>query len=129
MQKKENTMSNEAITVIYKWTAKPQMLNQLTQIYDQVAKAMQENEPGATAVHVFVSENDNAIYVRDEFADAAALGFHLSQTAAAHFSDLLEIAIPGQFQFFGDVPEDIQAATLQMGLQAEFATHRTGYDR
>ena len=122
-------MEQNAITVVYKWTAKPQMLDQLTRIYEGVTQAMKDNEPGATAVHVYVSEDDNAIFVRDEFADANALGFHLSQTAAAHFPDLLEIATPGQFQFFGNVPAEMQQATKQMGLSAEFGTHVAGFNR
>jgi hypothetical protein len=50
---------------------------------------MKQNEPDAQAVHCYVSEKDNALYVRDEFKDAAALGFHLSSTAAGHFPQLL----------------------------------------
>ena len=76
-----------------------------------------------------VSEKDNALYVRDEFADAAALGFHLSQTAAAHFGSLLAIATPGPFFFLGDVPDEIKQATEQMQLGAEFASHNSGFDR
>ena len=67
-------MEGNQITVVYKWTARPEKLGALTDLYKGVTKAMEENEPGATAVHVFVSEDDNAIYVRDEFADANALG-------------------------------------------------------
>ena len=122
-------MESNHITVVYKWTAKPEKLDELTGIYAGVTKAMEENEPGAEAVHVYVSKPDNAIYVRDEFVDANALGFHLSQTAAAHFPDLLEIATPGPFYFFGDVPEEMKQATEQMGLGAEFSAHASGFDR
>jgi quinol monooxygenase YgiN len=122
-------MEGNQITVVYKWTARPEKLGALTDLYKGVTKAMEENEPGATAVHVFVSEDDNAIYVRDEFADANALGFHLNQTAAAHFPDLLAIATPGPFYFFGDVLAEMKAATQQMGLGAEFSGHMAGFDR
>ncbi|MEM8631394.1 MAG: antibiotic biosynthesis monooxygenase [Pseudomonadota bacterium] len=122
-------MTANPITVVYKWTAKPEKLAELTEIYGHVTRAMEENEPGATAVHTYVSEDENAIYVRDDFADAGALGFHLSSTAAAHFPDLLAIATPGPFFFFGDVPSEIQAATHEMGLGAEFSTHAAGFDR
>ena len=122
-------MESDAITVIYKWTAKPEKLGELTDIYRNVTKSMNENEPGATAVHVYVSEDDNAIYIRDEFANAEAMGFHLSQTAAAHFPDLMSVATPGQFQFLGNVPESLQNAVQQMGLSAEFGTHVAGFDR
>jgi quinol monooxygenase YgiN len=122
-------MEKNNITVVYKWTAKPGKLTELTDIYRNVTEAMEQNEPGATAVQIYVSAEENALYVRDEFADANALGFHLSQTAAAHFPDLLTVATPGQFLFFGDVPTEMQQATKQMGLAAEFGTHVAGYDR
>lgn len=122
-------MDSNHITVVYKWTAQPGKLEALASIYDAVADAMQQNEPGAEAAHVYVSETDNAIYVRDEFADAAAIGFHLSTTAAAHFPQLLEIATPGPFFFFGNVPDEMKQATEQMQLGGEFSTYRTGFDR
>lgn len=122
-------MDSQQITVVYKWTAKPGNLDKLASIYSEVTDQMKENEPGAKAVHVYVSEKDNAVYVRDEFADAAAIGFHLQTTAASHFPDLLAIAVPGPFFFFGDVPEEMKQATEQMGLGAEFGSHSAGFDR
>ena len=117
------------ITVVYKWTAHTGKLEELTAIYKSVTESMEQNEPGATAVHIYVSEAENAVYVRDEFADASAMGFHLGTTAAAHFPDLLAIATPGPFFFFGDVPDEMKQATEQMQLGGEFATHAAGFDR
>ena len=122
-------MNSNHITVVYKWTAQPDKLDELTSIYAGVTNAMEQNEPGAEAVHIYVSEQDNALYVRDEFTDAAALGFHLSHTAADHFPQLLAIAAPGPFLFFGDVPAELKQATDQMQLGAEFGTHTSGFDR
>ncbi len=122
-------MTNTHITVIYRWTAKPGKLDELRSIYEQVTEAMKQNEPDAQAVHCYVSEKDNALYVRDEFKDAAALGFHLSSTAAGHFPQLLAIAVPGPFFFFGNVPEELKQATEQMQLGAEFSTQVFGFDR
>ena len=122
-------MSNQNITVVYKLTAKPGMLGKLSDIYAGIAAAMEANEPGAVEVEVFVSEQDNAVYVRDEFANADALGFHLTETAAAHFPDLLAIATPGPFYFFGDVPTELKQATEQMQLGAEFSTRHAGFSR
>ncbi len=122
-------MTSNHITVVYKWTAKPDKLDELTSIYAEVTEAMKQNEPGAEAVHIYVSQQENALYVRDEFTDAAALGFHLSQTAAAHFPQLLAIATPGPFFFMGDVPQELKQATEQMQLGAEFSTHTAGFDR
>lgn len=122
-------MSSNHITVVYKWTAKPGKLDELKSIYGQVTAAMKQNEPDAEAVHCFISEKDNALYVRDEFKDAAAVGFHLGTTAAGHFPQLLAIADPGPFMFFGDVPAELQQATEQMQLGAEFSTHAFGFDR
>jgi len=122
-------MESNAITVVYKWTAKPGMLDQLTGIYRGVTETMKSNEPGAVAVQVYTSEEDNALYVHDEFADANALGFHLSETAGPHFPSLLEVATPGAFYFFGDVPIEMQQAARAMGLAAEFGRNVTGFDR
>ena len=122
-------MDTNAITVVYKWTAKPGQLDALKGIYDGVTDAMQANEPGALEVQVYVSEDENALYVRDVFADAGALGIHLSETAGPHFPSLLEVATPGGFLFFGDVPAETQQAAKAMGLAAEFAGHRAGFTR
>ena len=122
-------MDNNHITVVYKWTANPGKLDELQSIYAQVTEAMRQNEPGAEAVHCYVSEKDNALYVRDEFKDASAMGYHLSTTAAGHFPQLLAIATPGPFFFFGDVPDELKQATEQMQLGAEFSTHASGFDR
>jgi len=122
-------MDTNHITVVYKWTAQPGKLGELTSIYEDVTDAMEANEPGAEAVHIYVSEQDNALYVRDEFADAGALGFHLGNTAADHFPQLLAVATPGPFFFFGDVPAEMKQATEQMQLGGEFGTHVAGFDR
>ena len=84
-------MDSNHVTVVYRWTAQPGKLDELASIYADGTNAMEENEPGAEAVHVYVSDDDNALYVRDEFADAGAVGFHLASTAAAHFPALLAI--------------------------------------
>ena len=122
-------MDSNHVTVVYKWTAQPDKLGELTSIYADVTKAMEQNEPGAEAVHVYVSEKENALYVRDEFTDAGAVGFHPGGTAADHFPSLLAIATPGPFFFMGPVPDEMKAATEQMQLGAEFSTHAAGFDR
>ena len=122
-------MDSKHVTVMYKWTAQPGKLDELAAIYAGVTEAMEANEPGAESVHIYVSEQDNAVYVRDEFTDAAAMGYHLSTTAAAHFGDLMAIATPGPFFFLGEVPQELQAATEQMRLGGEFAIHAAGFDR
>ena len=122
-------MSRTHITVVYKWIANEGKLKELESVYAEVTDAMERNEPDAEAVHCYSSKKDNALYVRDEFKNAAALGLHLGTTAPAHFPKLLEIATPGTFLFLGDVPEEMQLATQQMGLPAEFSTHTVGFDR
>ncbi len=94
-------MQSQHVTVVYKWTAKPGKLAELTSIYGEVTQAVEQNEPGAEAVHCYVSNEESALYVRDEFTDAAALGFHLETTARGHFPQLLAIATPGPFSFLG----------------------------
>jgi len=125
----ENAMNSNHVTVVYKWTAHPGKLDELSAIYRDVPAAMEQNEPGAEAVHVYVSEADNALYVRDELTDAAAVGFHLQETAGPHFPQLLEVATPGPFFFMGDVPDEMKQATDQMGLGGQFSSHVAGFDR
>ena len=122
-------MDSKQVTVMYKWTAQTGKLDELASIYREVTAAMEANEPGAEAVHIYVSEQDNAVYVRDEFTDATAMGYHLSTTAAAHFPQLIGIATPGPFFFLGEVPDELKQATEQMQLGGEFATHTAGFDR
>lgn len=122
-------MDTNAITVVYKWTAMPGQLEALKNIYKGVTEAMKANEPGALAVHVYVSEEEGALYVRDEFADANAVAFHLQETAAPHFPTLLEVATPGAFYFFGDLPNEMKQAIQGMGLAAEFSGHVAGFSR
>lgn len=122
-------MDSKHVTVIYKWTAQTGKLDELASIYREVTGAMEANEPGAEAVDIYVSEQDNSVYVRDEFRDAAAMGFHLNTTAAAHFPQLIAIATPGPFFFLGDVPDELKRATEQMQLGGEFAAHTVGFNR
>ena len=51
------------------------------------------------------------------------------QTENCIFPQLLAIADSGPFMFFGDVPAELQQATEQMQLGAEFSTHAFGFDR
>ena len=50
-------------------------------------------------------------------------------TAAGHFGNLLEIAVPGEFWFCGEVPDEMKAAASGMGLNATFAPRVFGFDR
>ena len=122
-------MNNQEITVIYKWTAKPGKEDELKAIYAEVEKEMKETEPGAIKVECYFDESTNALIVYDLFKDGAALGLHLSTTAAGHFPTLLQIAEPGSFLFCGEVPEQLKQAAIGMGLDATFAPHIFGFDR
>lgn len=122
-------MNTQEIAVIYKWTAQPGKADALKAIYSQVAKDMKEKEPDALKVECYFDESTNVLVVYDLFKDGAALGLHLSTTAAGHFPELLQIATPGPFLFCGDVPEPLQQAALGMGLDATFAPHIFGFER
>lgn len=122
-------ITDTRIAVTYKWIANPGKLEELKSIYRDVVEAMKQNEPDAQAVHCYVSVDDNALHVFDDFKDAAALGLHLSTTAPAHFPQLLAIAAPGPFLFHGDVPDELKQGIAQMQLAAEFASHAFGFDR
>jgi len=122
-------MNNQEITVVYKWTAKPGKADELKTIYGKVGEEMKETEPGAIRVECYFDEGTNALIVSDLFTDGAALGQHLSTTAAGHFPTLLQIAEPGLFLFCGNVPEQLKQAAIGMGLDATFAPRILGFDR
>lgn len=122
-------MKNDEITVFYKWTAKPGKLDELKRMYKEVYKSMKENEPDSLKMECYFADDENAIIVHDLFKDGEALGFHLMGTAAKHFPQLLEIAVPGPFFFCGNVPEQLKQAANGMNLGALFSTHGFGFDR
>ena len=122
-------MNNQAITVVYKWTAKPGQAEALKAIYQEVEKQMQETEPDALQVDCYFDAGTDTLIVYDLFKDGAALGQHLSTTAAGHFPQLLQIAVPGPFLFCGEVPEALKQAAIGMGLDATFAPRIFGFDR
>lgn len=122
-------MSNQEITVFYKWTAKDGKLDELKAIYEDVFEAMRDNEPDSLKMQCYFSDEENAIVVHDVFKDAAALGFHLGGTAANHFPTLTQIATPGPFFFCGDIPDDLVQAAKGMKMGAEFSVHAFGFDR
>lgn len=122
-------MDNQKIMVVYKWTAKEGKSEELKAIYKEVESQMKSNEPGALNVQCYFDETSSTLVVMDLFADASAVGFHLGTTAAGHFENLLGIAIPGEFLFCGDIPEDMKKAATGMGLNATFAPHIFGFTR
>ena len=122
-------MKDKQIIVFYKWTAKPGKLDKLKDIYKEVRKAMEENEPNALKMECYFADEENAIIVYDLFKDGEALGFHLMGTAAKHFPQLVEIAVPGPFFFCGDVPEHLKQAAIGMKMGTEFSTHAFGFER
>jgi quinol monooxygenase YgiN len=122
-------MKNQEITVVYKWTAKEGKSAELKAIYREVESQMQSNEPGALKVQCYFDDNSSTLVVLDVFADAGAVGFHLGTTAAGHFGNLMEIAVPGEFLFCGEVPEEMKQAAVGMGLNATFAPRIFGFER
>lgn len=122
-------MENKEVMVVYKWTAKEGNSEELKAIYREVESQMKSNEPGALKVQCYFEETSSTLVVMDLFSDANAVGFHLGTTAAGHFDKLLEIAIPGEFLFCGEVPEEMKNAAIGMGLNATFAPKVFGFDR
>ena len=122
-------MENQQVMVVYKWTAKEGHSDKLKAIYREVESQMKSNEPGALKVHCYFDETSSTLVVMDLFSDAGAVGFHLGTTAAGHFQNLLEIAVPGEFLFCGEVPEEMKQAAVGMGLKATFAPRVFGFER
>lgn len=122
-------MENQEVMVVYKWTAKEGNSEELKTIYREVEGQMKANEPGALNVQCYFDEASSTLVVMDLFSDANAVGFHLGTTAAGHFQNLLQIAVPGEFLFCGNVPEEMKQAAIGMGLNATFAPRIFGFDR
>ena len=122
-------MTTQEVMVVYKWTAKEGKSDALKAIYKEVLDQMNANEPGAKHVECYFSDASSTLVVMDLFADAGAVGFHLGTTAAGHFENLLQIAIPGEFLFCGEVPAEMQQAAQGMGLNATFAPRIFGFNR
>ena len=122
-------MKDQEITVFYKWTAKPGKLDALKAIYEDVLKEMKENEPDTLKMECYFSNEQNAIFLHDLFKNGSALGAHLGGTAAHHFPNLVEIAVPSPFFFCGDVPEELKQAAIGMNMGAEFGIHGFDFER
>jgi quinol monooxygenase YgiN len=122
-------MENQEVLVVYSWTAKEGKSNELKGIYTEVTDQMKSNEPGAMKVQCYFDQSTSRLIVMDVFANAGAVGFHLGTTAAGHFENLLAIANPGEFLFCGEVPEEMKAAAISMGLNATFAPSVFGFER
>ena len=122
-------MSNQEITVVYRWTAKPGKMDELRAIYEQVLEQMEANEPGTLRMETYIAEDAGELIVHDVFANGEALGFHLGVTAAQHFPQLAEIAVPGPFFFMGDVPAELRQAAEGMNMGAVFGSHVFGFSR
>ena len=122
-------MSDQDITVVYRWTAKPGKFDELKAIYEKVGDEMEANEPGTLRMDCYYADDVNQVIVHDVFANADALGFHLGVTAARHFPQLMQIADPGPFFFCGDVPDHLRQAAEGMNMGAVFGTHASGFRR
>ena len=90
---------------------------------------LEANEPGLISYEIAVSETGDQIIIHEVFEDGDALAFHLSETAAVFFPQLVEFATPGPFIFRGDVPEELKAAAYQMNMGAIFTGDWNGFDR
>ena len=122
-------MSDQQITVTYKWSAKPGKGSELLDIYRDVVEAAKSTEPGTISFEVFEVQESGDLLVVDVFRDAAALGAHLGGTAAKYFPRLSEIADPGPFFFCGNVPDELMQVATGMDMGAVFGTPADGFSR
>ena len=117
------------IDLTYVWTAHEGQEERLIATYEAVGQVLEANEPGLTFYEISVSETGNQIIIHEVFEDGDALAFHLSETAAKFFPQLVEFATPGPFIFRGNVPEPLRAAAYQMNMGAIFTGEWTGFER
>ncbi|MEM9433046.1 MAG: antibiotic biosynthesis monooxygenase [Pseudomonadota bacterium] len=117
------------IALTYVWTAHEGQEERLIATYGAVGGLLETNEPGLISYEIAVSETGNQIVIHEVFEDGDALAFHLSETAARFFPQLVEFATPGPFIFRGDVPEELRAAAYQMDMGAIFTDDWEGFER
>ena len=121
--------TSSEIDLTYVWTAHEGQEERLIATYEAVAGVLEANEPGLTLYEIAVSETGNQIIIHEVFEDGDALAFHLSETAAAFFPELVQFATPGPFIFRGDVPEELRAAAYGMNMGAIFTGDWSGFER
>lgn len=122
------TPSSE-IQLTYVWTAHEGQAERLVATYDAVGQVLEANEPGLLFYEIAVSETGNQIIINETFADSDAMAFHLTETAAQFFPELVTFATPGPFIFRGDVPEELKAAAYSMSMGAIFTNDWDGFER
>ena len=120
---------SQHIDLTYVWTAHDGKAEQLVQTYAAVGEVLEANEPGLLLYEISVSETGDQIVIHEVFEDADALAYHLQETAAKFFPELVTFATPGPFIFKGDVPEELKAAAYSMDMGAIFAGEATGFER
>lgn len=123
-----DTASTE-IDLTYVWTANEGQEARLVETYAAVGQVLEANEPGLLLYEIAVSETGNQIIIREVFEDSDALAFHLTETAAQFFPQLVQFANPGPFIFRGDVPEHLKTAAYQMNMGAIFTGDWDGFER
>ncbi len=121
--------ASSEIDLTYVWTAHEGQEERLIATYEAVGEMLEANEPGLTSYEIAISETGNQIIIHEVFEDGDALAFHLSETAAAFFPQLVEFATPGPFIFRGDVPEELKAAAYGMNMGAIFTGQWSGFER
>ena len=117
------------IALTYVWTAHEGQDERLVATYTAVGEILEANEPGLISYEIAVSETGNQIVIHEVFEDGDALAFHLSETAAQFFPQLVEFATPGPFIFRGEVPEELKAAAYGMNMGAIFTGDWDGFER
>lgn len=117
------------IALTYVWTAHEGQEERLVVTYGAVGEILEANEPGLISYEIAVSETGHQIVIHEVFEDGDALAFHLSETAARFFPQLVKFATPGPFIFRGDVPEELKAAAYGMNMGAIFTGHWEGFER
>lgn len=120
---------SDEIDLTYVWTAHPGMEQRLVETYAAVGEVLEANEPGLLLYEISVSETGNQLVIREVFENSDAVAFHLQETAAKFFPQLIEFATPGPFIFRGEMPEELKAAAYGMEMGAIFTTDWDGFDR
>ena len=121
--------ADSQIDLTYVWTAHEGQAERLIATYEAVGQVLEANEPGLILYEIAVSDTGDQIIIHEVFEDSDALAFHMSETAAKFFPQLVTFATPGPFIFRVDVPEEWKAAAYQMQMRAIFTGDWDGFER
>lgn len=93
---------------------------------DEAITLVKANEPGALNYQFYFNDDETKCYVMEQYADSAAMMFHLSNVSGI-LNEILQISTLTRLEIFGALSEEAHSFASSMG--ARFYTHHDGFTR